>query len=351
MDWKELNSRILPPDAAAIKAAGNRLDAIAKPLNGLGELEEICKKIAGLLGSDTFSLKKRAVVVFCADNGVTAEGITQTDASVTASMAEHIAGGLSCVCRMARAAGADVFPVDVGMFRRVKKVRDLHVADGTGNIARGPAMTEEQALRAIETGIRLAGELKTKGYQLLACGEMGIGNTTTCAAMAAVLLNLPVERTTGPGAGLTREGLQKKREVVARAIRVNHPVPEDPLGVLAGLGGFDIAAMTGLYLGGALYRIPVIIDGIISSVAALTAAALCPGCVCAMIPSHCSAEPAAGAVMEKLGLRPLLRGNFKLGEGTGAVCMMPLLDLVLAVYDGALRFADAGIPQYERESD
>lgn len=351
MDWKELNSRILPPDAAAMQAAGLCLDAVAKPLNGLGELEEICKKIAGLVGSAALSLQKRAVVVFCADNGVTAEGIAQTDASVTVTMAEQIARGRSCVCRMAQTAGADVLPVDVGMFRRAEQVRDLHVADGTGNIAEGPAMTRKQALQAIETGIRLAEELKTAGYELLACGEMGIGNTTTCAAMASVLLQLPVEQTTGPGAGLTKAGLEKKREVVARAIRINHSGPEDALGVLAGLGGFDIAAMTGLYLGGALYRIPVIIDGVISSVAALTAAALCPDSVCAMIPSHCSAEPAARAVMEKLGLRPLLWGGFKLGEGTGAVCMMPLLDMALAVYDNALRFSDSGISQYERESD
>ncbi len=349
MDWKELNDRILPPDAAVVKAAGLRFDSVAKPLNGLGELEEICKKIAGLTGNENFSVKKRAVVVFCADNGVTAEGIAQTDASVTVTMAKYIAMGRSCVCRMAHTAGADVLPVDVGMFRRTEQVRDMHIADGTGNIAEGPAMTEKQATEAIETGILLTGELKEKGYELLACGEMGIGNTTTCAAMASVFLNLPVEQTVGPGAGLTEEGLEKKRRIVCKAIRTNNPDPNDPLAVLAGLGGFDIAAMAGLFIGGALYRIPVIIDGVISSVAALTAAMLCPDSVCAMIPSHCSAEPAAHAIMERLGLHPILNGGFKLGEGTGAVCMMPLLDLALSVYDSALRFSDSGIPQYERE--
>lgn len=351
MNFPEWNQKMKPLDHDAMKKAGEHWDAIAKPLHGLGELEDICIRIAGLTGSADISVKKRAAVIFCADNGVTAENVTQTDASVTAVMADAIAGGRSCVCQMAEAAGADVFPVDTGMFRRVPGVRDLHVADGTGNIAAGPAMTGEQALQAISAGISLAGELKGKGYQLLACGEMGIGNTTTAAAMASVLLGMPAEQTVGVGAGLSREGLARKQRIVRQAVAKNCPDPQNALDVLCKLGGFDIAGMTGLFLGGALYRIPVIIDGMISSVAALTAALLCPDSVCAMIPSHCSAEPSASAILKKLSLEPILRGNFRLGEGTGAVCMMPLLDLALAVYNGAAAFSDVRIPQYEPLGD
>lgn len=346
MDFQEWNRKIPPSDSAAAKLAKTRWDSIAKPLNGLGELEAACIRIAGLTGSAELSLGKRMAVVFCADNGVVAEGVTQTDAFVTAVMAQAVAQGRACVCKMAETAGAKVLPVDIGMFHRVPGVRDLHVADGTGNIALGPAMTEEQALQAIEAGISLAAELKGQGYELLACGEMGIGNTTTSGAMASVLLGLPVEQTVGVGAGLPPGKLTRKMEIVRKAIARNNPDPRDALGVLRRLGGFDIAGMAGLFLGGAFYRIPVIIDGLISSMAALTAAMLCPNSVCAMVPSHCSAEPAAASVMERLSLRPVLRGDFRLGEGTGAVCMMPLLDLALSVYNGAAAFSDVDIPQY-----
>ena len=349
MDFIELNQKILPPDKNAMVQAKSHWNSIAKPLDGLGELETICVRAAGLLGSETFSLKKRMVVVFCADNGVVAEGVTQTDASVTAIMAEAIARGQSCVCRMAETAGAEVLPVDVGMFHRAAGVRDLHIADGTANIAVGPAMTKDQAIRAIETGISIARELKKEGYELLSCGEMGIGNTTTSGAIASVLLQMPVEKAIGSGAGLSYEGLVRKRNTVRRAIETNRPEPNDAFDVLCKLGGFDIAGMAGLYLGGALYRIPVIIDGLISSVSALIAAMLCPNSTCAMIASHCSAEPAAESIMERLSLHPILWGRLKLGEGTGAVCMMPLLDLALSVYNNAMAFSEAGIPPYKRE--
>lgn len=346
MDFEELNERILPLDEKAMEQTKRRLDAIAKPLDGLGELEKICIRIAGLTGQAELSLKKRAVVVFCADNGVVAEGVTQTDASVTAVMARRIALGQSCVCRMAETAGAKVLPVDIGMLRRVEGVRDLHIADGTGNIAAGPAMTRGQALEALERGMALAGELKEKGYELCACGEMGIGNTTTSGAVASVLLSLPPEQTVGPGAGLSAQALERKRDIVRQAIELNRPDPFDALDVLCKLGGFDIAGMTGFYLGCALHRLPVLLDGLIGSVAALLAVRLCPGSRIAMIPSHSSAEPAAKAIMETLGFHPILWGNFKLGEGTGAVCMMPLLDMVLSVYRSAVSFSEVDIPQY-----
>ena len=348
LDFEKIDRAIALPDEATLAEARARWDSIAKPLNGLGELEKMVTKIAGLTGESRVCIEKRAVVVFCADNGVVAEGVTQTDASVTAIMAGQIRDHRSCVCRMAQSAGAEIFAVDMGMLHRVPGIEGCHIADGTRNMANGPAMSREQAESAIAYGMELAERYANEGYTLLATGEMGIGNTTTSSAVAAVLLDMPVETVTGRGAGLSDAGLRRKQEVIRRAIAVNRPDPADALDVLARLGGFDLAGMVGLFLGCALRRVPVLVDGLISSVSALIAARLCPRCRCAMLASHTSAEPAAARILEELGLRAILHADMKLGEGTGAVCMMPLLDMALAVYHGSAAFTDTGIAQYER---
>lgn len=347
LDFHELDQQIARPDEMAGRAARAHWDGIAKPLNGLGQFEDMVVKIAALTGTPQVSVKKRAVVVLCADNGVVAEGVTQTDASVTATMAGQIRDHRSSVCLMARSAGADVFAVDMGMLTYVDGVDGCHIADGTGNIAVGPAMTREQACQAIAHGIGLVKEYARQGYELLATGEMGIGNTTTSSAVACALLGLPVETVTGRGAGLSDEGLRRKCAAIRRAMEVNRPDPADALDVLAKVGGFDIAGMVGVFLGGALYRVPVLIDGLISSISALIAARLCPGSRCAMLASHTSAEPAAEMILRELGLTAVLHAGMKLGEGTGAVCVMPLLDMALAVYDGSAAFSDTGIEQYQ----
>ena len=344
--FEDLNKQIAAPNQEAAAKAKAHWDSIAKPLNGLGDFEETITRIAALTGSEDVRLDRRVVLVFCADNGVVAEGVTQTDASVTATMAGEIAKHRSSVCRMAAAAKADVIPIDIGILHGVPDVRDCHIARGTGNIAAGPAMTKEQAYLAILTGIDLVRECSAMGYRLIATGEMGIGNTTTSSAVASVLLGLPVETVTGRGAGLSDEGLQRKISAIRRAIDVNKPDPADALDVLMKLGGFDIAGMTGVFLGGALCGVPVLIDGLISSVAALIAARLCPASRGAMVASHCSAEPAAQQILRELGLKAVLNAGLKLGEGTGAVCMMPLLDLALAVYHDSASFTDTGVEQY-----
>lgn len=346
LDFEKLNEQIAPSDPAAARRAQDHWDAIAKPLNGLGRFEDMVVKIAALTGKEQVSIEKRAVIVLCADNGVVAEGVTQTDASVTSTMAGQIRDHRSSVCLMSASAGADVFAVDMGMLTAVEGVEGCHIADGTGNIAVGPAMTREEACRAIAYGMELVRGHAERGYRLLATGEMGIGNTTTSSAVAAVLLNMPVETVTGRGAGLSDEGLCRKVDAIRRAIAVNAPDGDDPLDVLAKLGGFDIAGMVGLFLGGALYRVPVLIDGLISSVSALIAARLCPNSRCAMLASHTSAEPAAAAILDELDLTAVLYADMKLGEGTGAVCMMPLLDMALSVYHNSAAFTDTGIEQY-----
>lgn len=333
------------PDLDARRAAQRRWDSIAKPLGSLGALEKLVMDMAALMGTADVDISKRAVVVCCADNGVVAEGVTQTGQEVTARMAGEMVQMRSSVCQMARVAHADVIPVDLGMVRRVEGVLDRHVMDGTGDMARRPAMTREQALRAISAGVDLVEELKEQGYTLLVSGEMGIGNTTTSSALVASMLNLPPENVTGRGAGLSDAGLHRKIWAIERAITVNRPDPKDPLDVLSKLGGLDICGMAGLFIGGAIYGVPVVIDGFISAVAALMAQRLCPGADIAMVPSHCSEEPAAKRVLMVLNKYPVIFANMRLGEGTGGVCLLPMLDMALAVYGGTT-FAEVGMDAY-----
>jgi nicotinate-nucleotide--dimethylbenzimidazole phosphoribosyltransferase len=210
-------------------------------------------------------------------------------------------------------------------------------------MSQGAAMTRQQAIQAIQAGIELVRDLRGQGYQILATGEMGIGNTTTASAIAAVLLGQPVAAVTGRGAGLSDEGLAHKRAIIEQAIAVNTPDPADALDVLHKLGGFDIAGLCGVFLGGALYRIPVLVDGLISSVSALVAQRLCPAASVCMLPSHVTAEPAGALILAALGLEPLITANMRLGEGTGAVAALPLLDMALSVYHDLISFADIGL--------
>ena len=348
-----LCERVRPADPHAVEAAKRHWNGIAKPLYGLGKFEELLVKIAGVQKTEDIRLDRKAVVVFCADNGVVAEGVTQTDSSVTAVVTENFARGIASVNRMATVAGADVIPVDIGVLGEIKEpgVRSCRIANGTKNMRREPAMSHEQALEAIHTGITLASELKDAGYDLLAVGEMGIGNTTTSSAVASVILQAPVELVTGRGAGLSNAGLEKKIEVIKEAIALHQPDPEDPLSVLEAVGGFDIAGMCGLMLGGAIYRIPVVLDGLISLVAALLAQKFCPQVTDFLLPSHMGKEPACAMAMEKLGLEASIYGNLALGEGTGAVMLFPLLDMAEAVYRENSTFEDIHVGAYQEFAD
>ena len=347
MELRELLQNITPPDEAAREQAHRRWAACAKPLGSLGLLETALEDIAALTGDAQAPLLPRAVLVLCADNGVVAQGVTQTDSSVTAAVTRNLAAGRTSVCRMAQAAQCAVVPVDMGMAGDpVPGVADCRIAAGTADFTQGPAMTRAQAVEAVGRGIRLVQEQKAAGVQLLATGEMGIGNTTTSSAVAAVLLGQPVERMTGRGAGLSDEGLARKVDAICRGILRNEPDPTDPLDVLAKLGGFDLAGLCGVFLGGALEGVPVVMDGFISGVAALCAVRLCPAAAKAVFASHCSSEPAARLVLDALGKAPLLTAGLHLGEGTGAVASLPLWDMALAVYDHCYSFAEGGITPY-----
>ena len=345
MNFKELNEKIRPLDEQALADSHAQWNRIAKPVGSLGRLETMITRIAGISGEALPSINKRAVLIMCADNGVLAQGVAQTPGEITATMSEFMAARRSSVCIMARACGTESIPIDVGIARKltVEGIRDCHVADGTADMTEGPAMTVSEAEQAIQHGIELVRELKEEGFKLLATGEMGIGNTTTSSAIASVLLGMTPEVTTGRGAGLSNEGLDRKLSAIKRAIAVNAPDAGDAFDVLRKLGGLDIAALCGVFLGGALYRVPIIIDGFISAVAALVATRLCPRARDFMLPSHVSAEPASRLVLDELEFSAIIQADMRLGEGTGAVAIIPLLDLGLAVYKDLMTFADIGM--------
>lgn len=335
-------------DKSAEFSAKIHWNSIAKPLDGLGLLEDLISKIAGIRGTASVSLQRRTVVVMCADNGVVCEGVSQSDSSVTASVAKEIALGRSSVNILAKQFSAEVIPVDIGMLTDIDDERVLKpkISRGTDNIAVGQAMTRGQAQSAIDVGIQLVRKLSQSGTDIIITGEMGIGNTTTSAAIAAVMLGIPPEQAAGRGAGLDSAGLARKIHVIKRAIEVNQPDKTDPLDMLSKLGGFDIAGMTGLFLGGAECGIPVVIDGVISAVSACLAQMISPGCRDFMLPSHVSNEPAAPLLLDRLGLKAPLTAGFHLGEGTGGVMLLPLLDGALAVYNGAHSFDDMDLERY-----
>lgn len=336
-------------DIDSQSAAMRHWNSIAKPLGGLGLLEDMISKIAGMRRTPCVSLSNRTAVIMCADNGVVSEGVSQSDSSVTASVAKEIALGRSSVNLLAKQFGVDVVAVDIGMSSDIDDNRVLNrkVAYGTGNIAAGPAMTKEQARDAINSGIQITRELSQRKTDIIVTGEMGIGNTTTSAAIASVILGITPEKAAGRGAGLDSAGLLRKIAVIKRAVSVNQPDKNDPLDLLSKIGGFDIAGMVGLFLGGAQYGIPVVIDGVISAVSACLAEMIAPGCHNFMLPSHVSNEPAAPLLLEKLGLKAPITAGFHLGEGTGGVMLLPLLDGALAVYNGAHSFDDMKLERYQ----
>ncbi|MBQ5331919.1 MAG: nicotinate-nucleotide--dimethylbenzimidazole phosphoribosyltransferase [Oscillospiraceae bacterium] len=340
---------IVPADMEAGQRAADKWNGVAKPLHSLGQLEDMVIKLAGIFGSEKFLIDKRCAVPMCADNGVVCEGISQTDSSVTSIVAKAMAEGSSNINLMAKTAGAEVFPVDIGIKGelRVDGLINRRIADGTGNIAVGPAMSLMQAEQAICVGIDMVRDLKDRGYKIIVTGEMGIGNTTTSSAIASVLLGLDPAEVTGRGAGLDSDGLKRKIEVVRRSIETNRPDKSDPMDILSKLGGFDIAGMTGLFLGGAVYHIPIIIDGFISAVSAALAALICPISKDYMLCSHVSREPAGRKMLGLLGFEPSITAGLCLGEGTGGILLLPMLDAALAVYDSEHIFDNLPMEKYK----
>lgn len=328
---EETVDRIEGADTGAAEAAQRALDAKTKPRGSLGRLEELAVRVAGIRRTSDPGRLEAAVVVAAADHGVADEGVSAYPQEVTRQMLATFASGGSAVCVLAREAGAELRVVDAGVGRP------------TANIATGPAMSRDDAVRRIEEGIALARELDRDGVGVVALGEMGIANTTAAAAVAAALLSRAPADVCGRGTGLDDDGLARKVDVVTRALATNRADAADPIGVLAALGGFELAVLCGLALGAAAERMVVLVDGFITAAAALVAARLSPPAVDAMVAAHLSPEPGHGIVLEALGLTPLLDLGLRLGEGSGAALALPILDAALALLSDMATFETAGV--------
>ncbi|NLP15062.1 MAG: nicotinate-nucleotide--dimethylbenzimidazole phosphoribosyltransferase [Clostridium sp.] len=332
--------------------AKRRLDSLVKPAGSLGVLEEIICRIAGIRGKVYPSIDKKTVVIMCSDNGVVEEEVTSCPKEVTSYLTRGLFKGITTVNAFTRHAGADITVVDIGVDGDLEceGLLNRKIRKGTWNIAKGPAMTREEAIRAIETGICVVKDLHEKGYNLLGTGEVGIGNTTTSSAVSSVLTGSPVEDMVGRGAGLSDQGLVKKIATVKKAIEVNRANPDDPIDVLAKLGGFDIAGLVGCFIGAATHRIPILIDGFISSCAALLAVRMEPKVLAYVFPSHGSAEPGSRKVMKELGLEPMLNLGMRVGEGTGTALAFHIIDAAFEAYMKMGTFDDAEIDNYMPEN-
>lgn len=348
MELETLLSRISPADAGAMAAAQARQAQLAKPPGSLGRLEALSIQLAGITGQVHNQIQRKHLLVFAADNGVVAEGVSSAPKSVTLQQTINLTRAKTGASVLCKHFGCGITVCDVGVDADIREeaVLNRKIARGTQNIAHGPAMTRAQALQAICTGAELAMDTPA---DVLGVGEMGIGNTTTSSAVTAVLLGAPVEQVTGRGAGLSTAGLERKRAVISRAIALHQPDPSDSIDVLSKVGGLDLAGMVGLYLGGAAYHVPVVMDGFIAGAAALAAVRLCPAVRDYLIPSHQSSEPAVQLLMDELGLSPVLRAEMCLGEGTGAVALMPLLDMALAVYRDTPSFGEMHMEAYTEQ--
>lgn len=360
-------------------------DSLGKPIDSLGVLEQHVTKLCMIERTAQPHIRRRALAVLCADHGCVCEGVTQTNSSVTRIVAENFARGLTTTSVLAQQFAVDLFPIDVGMLSagdsrssevpsydeiraasssqisassgpmptsaalRTDRVNDRCLQHGSGDIAIEPAMSEEVGERALALGRRLVRELKAQGYDILLTGEMGIGNTTPTSALFSAYLGLPVEETVGRGAGLSDEGLERKRDCVRRALhRVNHKNAKQ---LLFELGGLEIATMAGMFLGAVEEQMPIVIDGAISTAAALAASRICEeeeAVADVTLPSHVSKDGAARKALEALGLRAIIDADMSLGEGSGAVLLLPMLDAALAVYRGMGSFDDIHVEAYHR---
>jgi len=324
---------IKPLDNSAMKAAKARLDNLVKPPGSLGELETITARLSGISSRMHYDVSKRCVIIFAADNGVVEEGVSAAPQAVTYTQTMNFAKGITGVAVLANQFHADLMVVDVGINTDIESplVINRKIRKGTWNVALREAMTYDEACKAALAGAEIAIHAAEEGCKLLGIGEMGIGNTTTSAAVLCALTNLPPEQAAGKGAGLSEEAYRRKIEVIKTSLERNKPNPADPLDVLAKVGGFDLAAMAGAFIGAAYMRIPVVIDGFISIVAALTAAKLNPLTKEYMFASHASGEQGYAYAAQTLGLEPCLHLNMRLGEGSGCPLMFAVMDAACAI--------------------
>ncbi|AFM42303.1 nicotinate-nucleotide-dimethylbenzimidazole phosphoribosyltransferase [Desulfosporosinus acidiphilus SJ4] len=342
---QELTNGIEKLDQESISGMQKRLDAKIKPLRSLGVLEDISQQLAGIQRTSQPEIKGKAVLLMAGDHGVVAEGVSAAPQEITAQMFYSYLNGEAGINVLARNSGAKVICTDIGIALPLDppELMANRVKNGTGNIAHGPAMTKQEALLALLTGAKVAAEAIDSGINLLATGEVGIGNTTPSAALISAFTGHTVEEVTGRGTGLKDDALKHKQDVIKLAIRVNEPDLADPLDTLAKIGGLEIAALAGAILEAAYQHVPIILDGIISTAAALTAAQIAPLSALYMISSHNSEEQGHRIALKQLGLKPRLDFNMRLGEGTGAALMFPMVEAALKIADEMATFESAGV--------
>ncbi len=321
------------------------IDNLTKPVGALGKLEEIVIRLAGIQGTRDIAIDKKVVVIMCADNGVYDEGISECPQNVTQQVTHNFTRGITGINRMTHFSKSDIHVVDIGVKGTINSplVHHKKIKHGTNNMCLEPAMTREEALKAVWIGIEAAEELSRKGYQVFGTGEMGIGNTTTSAAVLSVLANEEAKKIVGKGAGATQETLDRKVDAIERAIYKHKPDPNDVIDVLTKVGGFDLAGLCGVFLGAAKNKKAVVIDGFISAVAALCAYKLEPKCAQYMFPSHMSKETGMHTAMKILGIEPYFNLDMRLGEGTGCTLTFQLMDMALHTLYTMATFEEASI--------
>jgi nicotinate-nucleotide--dimethylbenzimidazole phosphoribosyltransferase len=347
LNLEELRARIAPPDRAIAERTQRRLDAKTKPRRSLGRLEDFACQYAAIVRDEAPSLPKKAVVVMGADHGVARRGVSAYPQEVTGQMLLNFAAGGAAINVLARHAGAQVLVIDMGVVAPVgaSNVIDGRIGHGTADFTQGPAMTHEQALRALQTGVELAATLHADGVKVVGLGEMGIGNTTSASALTAVLTRAAAEEVTGFGTGIDEATHQRKIQLIREALAQHARVVEqgDAVDVLAALGGFEIAGLAGLVLGAAAQHMAVVVDGFIASVAALVAVRIAPAAREYLLPSHRSVEAGHGLVLRALGIPPVLELDMRLGEGTGAALAMTLLDAAIHILHEMATFEAASV--------
>ena len=347
--YQDIAKRIQPLDEGAMQAAQKRLDDLTKPQGSLGDLEPLLCRIAGMQGTAIPDITKKCVIVMAADHGIVQEGVSLYPQDVTPQMVINMAQGGAAISVLTKAAGAVCMLIDVGVAVEVahpnvicKKIRP-----GTGNMLHGPAMTREEAEQALDIGVAAATQAAADGAQLLALGEMGIGNTTASSALTQALTDIDPLSTVGRGTGLDPERVRAKAAVISRVLAANHFDSQDPIDALHKVGGLEIAALAGVVLGGAAAGVPVMLDGFISTVAALVATRIAPLSQAYLLPSHCSHEPGHVWLLQTLGLTPLITANMRLGEGSGAALCFSIYDNAIRLMRDMATFSSAGVSNKE----
>ena len=344
----ETINKIQSPDPELREQAQAKLDDLTKPQGSLGRLEELAKQMVSITGDISPVIDKKAVLVMAGDHGVVRDGVSAYPQEVTMQMVHNFLSGGAAINVLARHIGAEVLVVDVGVasvFEPNPKLIDKKVAMGTKSMTIGPAMERGQAIQALEAGIEIAEMMINNGYDIIATGDMGIGNTTASSAITSLICNIEAEEVTGLGTGIDQKGLVKKVKTINKAIEVNDPDIGDGIDILSKVGGFEIGGIAGVVLGCAANRIPVVIDGFISSAGALIAYAIEPKCAHYMIPSHCSVEKGHRIALEHLGLKPLFDFDMRLGEGTGAAIGINITEAAVKILNEMATFSSAGVSE------